>query len=212
MITGHGGRVAFGGTVDVEARYVAPTLIVDPRPDSPIMTSEVFGPVLTFIGVDSLDAAIAYAAAKPTPLALYFFGNDAAAERRVLDSVPSGNACINDVVVHFANPYTPFGGLGASGMGSMHGESYFKCCTQDRGIMSKGTGPITRALDLQCYLRAAPYATWKTDIIRFALHPSIPGLPPRYVLRATAAAVLAAAAMALRANSDAVLALARAHC
>lgn len=39
-------------------RYIAPTIIVEPHVDSPLMTEEIFGPILPIIGVDSIDAAV----------------------------------------------------------------------------------------------------------------------------------------------------------
>ena len=96
LLVGHGGTVAFGGTVDVAQRYVAPTVIVDPREDAAVMCEESFGPVLCIISVDSLDDAIAYVRRRPgTPLTLYGFTSDPAVERRLLDEIPSGNAMFN---------------------------------------------------------------------------------------------------------------------
>ena len=57
------------------------------------MGEEVFGPVLCLISAASLDEAIAYVRRRAgTPLALYGFTSDAAVERRLLDSIPSGTA------------------------------------------------------------------------------------------------------------------------
>jgi hypothetical protein len=74
----------------------------------------------------------------------------------------------------------PFGGVGGSGHGSMHGKYYFECCTQQRAVMAKGSGIGTRLLDLQVDLRSAPYHSWKLFLIRFALSGVLPALPPRY--------------------------------
>ena len=68
LMVGHGGKVVCGGSIDSDSRYVAPTIIVDPSPNSPVMNEECFGPVLCLLGVDSLDDAIAYALTKPTPV------------------------------------------------------------------------------------------------------------------------------------------------
>ena len=70
--------------------------------------------VICIISVDSVTDAIAYAKKKPTPLASYVFSADQAVTRRWLDAIPSGSACVNDVLIQFANPDMPFGGLGAS--------------------------------------------------------------------------------------------------
>ena len=70
LLTGHGGKICCGGVVHPERRYVAPTLVLAPREDSPLMCEEVFGPVLCLIPYDTLDDAIAYVKRKPTPLSL----------------------------------------------------------------------------------------------------------------------------------------------
>ena len=150
MLVGHGGTILCGGTSDAAKRYVAPTLILDPREDAPIMNEEVFGPVLVLLTVESMDEAIRYIHRRPgTPLALYAFTRDASFERRLLDEIPSGTACFNDLLVQFCNPHLPFSGLGTSGHGALHGKHYFDACQQSRGVMTKGTGLLTRTLDMQ---------------------------------------------------------------
>ena len=114
LLKGHGGTVVLGGRVDAAARYVAPTIVLDPHLDSPLMQEEVFGPVLTVLTVKSTDDAVAIAKRMPNPLALYIFSGDAAYQRTVLDAVPSGSAFVNDVVVHIGNAYLPFGGVRTS--------------------------------------------------------------------------------------------------
>jgi aldehyde dehydrogenase (NAD+) len=180
LLEDHGGDVVCGGTVHPEDRFVQPCIIIDPDPDSDLMQEEVFGPVLVLVSVDSIEDALAYARPKGMPLASYIFSNNQAIVRKVLDGLPSGNVAINDVMMQFANPHMPFGGVGGSGHGSMHGKYYFECCTQQRAVMAKGSGIGTRLLDLQVDLRSAPYQSWKLFLIRFALSGVLPALPPRY--------------------------------
>ena len=145
------------------------------------MQEEIFGPVLCILGVDSLDAAIALIQSMPgTPLTLYGFTSDEAVERRLLDECPSGNAAFNDVVVNFLNPHIPFGGLGTSGWGAQHGRHYFDACTQQRGVITKGTSHVSRLLDLQGVLRVPPYTPLKTGLVRALLTKLPVSLPPRY--------------------------------
>ena len=132
---------------------MAPTLIVNPREDSPVMNEEVFGPVLCFVAAESVDEAVKYVKRRPgTPLALYGFTSDATLERELLDKIPSGNALFNDVLCHFANPFVPFGGLGTSGNGALHGKHYFEQLQQKRGVMTKGSS-------LASTVRALPDST-----------------------------------------------------
>ena len=52
------GKVAVGGKFNAAERYIAPTVLVDVSPDSPIMREEVFGPILPVLEIDSVDAVI----------------------------------------------------------------------------------------------------------------------------------------------------------
>ncbi len=49
LIETSGGKIIFGGKVDVEKRHVEPTIILEPRRDSQIMQEEIFGCVLPII-------------------------------------------------------------------------------------------------------------------------------------------------------------------
>src|SRR5215470_3908710 len=52
------GKVAVGGHTDAEERYIAPTVLVDVSPDSPIMQEEVFGPILPVLEISSVEAVV----------------------------------------------------------------------------------------------------------------------------------------------------------
>ncbi|XP_075611672.1 aldehyde dehydrogenase family 3 member B1-like isoform X2 [Balearica regulorum gibbericeps] len=69
------GRVAIGGQTDAEARYIAPTVLVDVQQDDPVMQEEIFGPILPILTVASVDDAIAFINARERPLALYVFSS-----------------------------------------------------------------------------------------------------------------------------------------
>lgn len=108
LVKGAGGQVVTGGTFDRSARYLAPTIIVDPDLDSPIMNEEIFGPVLPVIGVDSIEDAIMFVNDRDKPLALYVFSGSDEIAQRVLSRTSSGGACINHAVVHILPDNMPF--------------------------------------------------------------------------------------------------------
>ena len=110
---------------DPQARVLAPTLVLDASDDLRVMREEIFGPILPVITYGNIEDAIAYVNARPRPLALYHFDHDRARTRRVLDGCIAGGVCVNDTVLHFAQARLPFGGVGASGMGSYHGHAGF---------------------------------------------------------------------------------------
>ena len=143
-------------------RQIAPTVLADVSPDSPVMSEEIFGPVLPVLAYESLDEAVAFVNARPKPLALYLFTTDKAAERRVLRDCSFGGGCINDTIIHLATSDMGFGGVGESGMGSYHGKLSFDTFTHYKSIVKK-----SNRLDLP--VRYQPYTKEKERMLRRVL-------------------------------------------
>ncbi|HTI95516.1 MAG TPA: coniferyl aldehyde dehydrogenase [Rudaea sp.] len=120
---------------DAGQRVLPPTLVLDAREDLALMQDEIFGPILPLVGVDSVDAAIAYVNARPRPLALYHFDHDRARTRRVLERTVAGGVSVNDTVMHFAQSALPFGGVGPSGMGAYHGRAGFLALSKAKPVL-----------------------------------------------------------------------------
>ena len=135
----HDGEVVCGGQADAKERYIAPTVLRGVSPDAPVMREEIFGPILPVLTVPSMDAAIEFVTDRPSPLALYVFSNDEATQHKVIDRTSSGNACINDVLMHMVVPELPFGGVGESGMGRYHGRWSFETFTHRKGVLARST-------------------------------------------------------------------------
>jgi aldehyde dehydrogenase (NAD+) len=152
------GRVAFGGEVDVQARYVSPTAMLDVPPDAPAMTEEIFGPVLPIVEVADLDAAIRWVVARDKPLALYVFGSAAEADE-VVARTSAGQVCVNDTMMFMAVPELPFGGVGAAGTGAYTGRHGFETFCHLKPVMRRGT-----MLDLDA--RYPPYTPGKLKLLR----------------------------------------------
>ena len=111
-----------GESFDAGTRKLAPTLVLGATPTMRIMREEIFGPVLPIVEYDSLDDAIAQINAGDRPLALYWFGRDSAHRDRVLRETHAGGVTVNDCLWHLAQENQPFGGVGASGQGTYHGQ------------------------------------------------------------------------------------------
>ncbi len=141
LLDSHGGTVATGGTVDSATRRIAPTVIVDPDPDAPVMQEEIFGPVLPVLAVDSVEEAVAFVNGRPKPLALYVFSGDKSETETIVERTSSGGVCVNHTLFHITPPTMPFGGVGDSGMGRYHGRSGFEEFSNMKPIMAKPTKP-----------------------------------------------------------------------
>ena len=120
--------------LDKDSRRMAPTIILHAKEDMVVMQEEIFGPILPIRTYEKLDDAIDYVNDHPRPLALYFFENDQKKVQRVLRETISGGVTINDTLLHCAQSDLPFGGAGASVMGSYHGKEGFDTFTQKRGV------------------------------------------------------------------------------
>ncbi|TGD89939.1 aldehyde dehydrogenase family protein [Mycolicibacterium sp. CH28] len=139
LIGSTSGKVLTGGGSDRSALRIEPTVILDPAADDPVMSEEIFGPILPILTVDSAEAAVAFVTSRPKPLALYVFTESQRMARDLVDRMPSGGAVINHVAVHCLVPQLPFGGVGASGMGAYHGRWGFEALSHRRAVVARPT-------------------------------------------------------------------------
>lgn len=132
-------KVVIGGQSDAKILRIAPTVMKNVTWEDAVMGEEIFGPILPILTYESLDDAIQTVESHPHPLALYFFSEDKAAQKKVLDHCHFGGGCINDTIIHLATSAMPFGGVGESGMGGYHGKAGFDEFTHYRSIVDKKT-------------------------------------------------------------------------
>src|SRR3954469_16271873 len=145
-----------GGRHDRADRFIAPTVLVNVSPDSPVMQEEIFGPILPVLEVDSVRQVIDFVNARPSPLGLYVFAEDERVAGQILGSTTSGDAAVNDCTIQPLIPDLPFGGVGNSGMGKYHGEWGFRAYTNARGVLYHGAQTDSN-------LRYPPYSSQKAS-------------------------------------------------
>ncbi len=153
------GEVAIGGQTNADTKYIAPTVLTDVSPDSPVMQEEIFGPVLPVLRSDDLETSIRFIRRSDKPLAAYIFTKDSASEARFLEKVSSGNACVNDTMMFMMVDELPFGGVGPSGMGNYSGEYGFRTFSHMKAVMKRAWWPDVA-------LRYAPYTDKKFNLLR----------------------------------------------
>lgn len=134
-------QIVCGGGYDAARLKIEPTVFADLPPAHPLMEEELFGPLLPVLSVDSVQQALDYIAARPKPLALYLFTNDAARKKQVPRAAHFGGCCINDTVLHVSNHYLPFGGVGESGMGRYHGRRGFEAFSHEKAVLTNRCFP-----------------------------------------------------------------------
>ncbi|KAM3597507.1 uncharacterized protein V6R79_005505 [Siganus canaliculatus] len=160
------GRVVLGGESDQQDKYIAPTVVVDVAEDDALMQEEIFGPILPFITIESLDESIEFVNRQEKPLALYVFSNDSSVVTTVMQKTSSGGFCSNDGIIHMTLPGLPFGGVGGSGWGSYHGRWGFEAFSHRRACMLRGW-----ALERLNSLRYPPYSDDKLSWLRWTTAP-----------------------------------------
>lgn len=131
------GVIATGGETDDESLTILPTILVDPSPSEPAMTEEIFGPVLPVSGYSDLDEVVRFVNGREKPLGLYVFSDNKKVADDLIARIPAGGAVVNHCALHFLAPNLPFGGVGASGMGSYHGEWGFQNLSHRKAVLSK---------------------------------------------------------------------------
>ncbi|MFJ3670937.1 aldehyde dehydrogenase family protein [Streptomyces sp. NPDC090106] len=134
------GRTVVGGATDRATKYIAPTVLADVDPASPVMREEIFGPILPIVTVPGLDEAIDFITDRDKPLALYVFSDDRGTRERIAAETSSGALGYGLPLAHLTVSDLPFGGVGESGMGSYHGRWSIETFSHRKAVLDKPLG------------------------------------------------------------------------
>lgn len=134
-----GNNIAIGGESLTENLFLSPTVLRDVSWNDRIMEEEIFGPILPLVPYDNLEEVLMHIKSLPKPLAFYVFSQNQKKAQNIINQVSFGGGCINDTMVHLVNPHLPFGGVGASGMGSYHGKGSFDTFTHYKSVVNQFT-------------------------------------------------------------------------
>lgn len=146
------GKIYHGGTTNASELYIAPTILQDINWDDDVMKEEIFGPLLPVLSYKNTEELISTLKRKEKPLALYVFSKRKSFINDILNELSFGGGAINDSVIHYGNPYVPFGGVGQSGYGAYHGKYSFETFSHKKGIVRKSNW-------LDVPVRYAPYGS-----------------------------------------------------
>ncbi|MEU9173484.1 aldehyde dehydrogenase family protein [Streptomyces sp. NPDC048420] len=134
------GRTVVGGASDRTTKYIAPTVLADVDPKSPVMQEEIFGPILPIVTVPGLDEAIDFINDRDKPLALYVFTDSDTTRGRIADETSSGGLGYGLPLAHLTVSDLPFGGVGESGMGNYHGRYSIETFSHRKAVLEKPLG------------------------------------------------------------------------
>jgi acyl-CoA reductase-like NAD-dependent aldehyde dehydrogenase len=116
-----GAKVLTGGPDAISGSYIQPTVLTNVDHKMKVMTDETFGPVIPIARVKSLDEAVQLANDTTFGLGSSVFGGKAV--RGIADRLRAGMTSINSVMAFAGIPSLPFGGVGDSGFGRIHGDA-----------------------------------------------------------------------------------------
>lgn len=162
LVNAHADQLRLGGRIDVANRLIEPTvftLTLEQARDARIMQEEIFGPLLPIVTYEHVSDAISFIKSKDHPLTLYVFSSNRDLCESIERETQSGSLVINDSVIQLATSRLPFGGVGASGTGSYHGQAGFNAFSHQRTILK-------RPFFLDLPVRYRPFTSWKLWLLR----------------------------------------------
>jgi succinate-semialdehyde dehydrogenase / glutarate-semialdehyde dehydrogenase len=128
-----GARALPEGRAGVGAPFLDPVVLVDVPDEALILTEETFGPTLPVVKVRDADEAVAKANANP-----YGLGAAVFAKRRgdeLASRLRAGACSVNTVMWFYAHRNLPFGGVGSSGFGVVHGPDGLRNFTHPKAVL-----------------------------------------------------------------------------
>jgi acyl-CoA reductase-like NAD-dependent aldehyde dehydrogenase len=137
-----GGRAVVGGADAVAPPYVRPVILTDVPEHSRAVTEETFGPTLTVTPVVNMAEAVSFANASRYGLGSAVFARDKSAAMSAARSLRSGMTSINSVIGFATVPALPFGGVGESGFGRIHGADGLREFTRPKAITRQRFRPL----------------------------------------------------------------------
>ena len=140
----HGGTALVGGAESVRPPYVEPVVLADVPDTSSAVTDETFGPTVTLHRVANLDDAVARVNAGRYGLGAAVFSGRRGAE--IARRLRCGMVAINSVVSYAAVPALPFGGVGDSGFGRIHGADGLREFTRPKAVTRRRFRPAVQVL------------------------------------------------------------------
>jgi acyl-CoA reductase-like NAD-dependent aldehyde dehydrogenase len=134
----HGATALVGGRVD--GTLVEPTVLVDTPEDSKAVQEETFGPTLTVTKVKDVDEAV-----EKTNATAYGLAGAVFSRKRGMDiarRLRTGMTSVNAIQTFAGIPSLPFGGVGDSGFGRIHGEDGLREFTRPKAIAVQRMRPM----------------------------------------------------------------------
>lgn len=139
-----GGTALVGGAESVRAPYVEPVVLADVPDTATAVTDETFGPTVTLHRVANLDDAVARVNAGRYGLGAAVFSGRRGTE--IAGRLRCGMVAVNSVISYAGVPALPFGGVGDSGFGRVHGADGLREFTRVKAVTRRRFRPPVQVL------------------------------------------------------------------
>ena len=129
-----GAKIRAGGARAGQGLCFQPTVLTDCRQEMDVMRKEIFGPVMPIMRVASEEEALALANDSHLGLTAYVFTDDRQKGKRLAERLEAGTVMVNETLITFAAPETPWGGVKESGIGRTHSDDGLRDLCQTRHV------------------------------------------------------------------------------
>ncbi len=132
-----GAKVIVGGKVDVESKYVSPTIVINVDSNMKLMQEEIFGPILPVIYYSSNDEVIQQINRLEKPLSMYILSSKRKNIEYFTNNTSAGGTLVNEFLLGAAIPSVPFGGVNNSGIGKAYSLHGFLEFSNERAVVKR---------------------------------------------------------------------------
>ena len=132
-----GGRAVLGGESSVDVSGVGPTILVDVPEDADAVREETFGPTLTVTRVRNIEEGLDLANDSAYGLGGAVFTKSRRRGVELARQMRSGMTSVNSIMTFAMVPGLPFGGMGESGFGRIHGPDGLREFTRSKAVTSQ---------------------------------------------------------------------------
>jgi acyl-CoA reductase-like NAD-dependent aldehyde dehydrogenase len=136
-----GGRAVLGGMQSIRRPYVDPVILADVPEQSMAVQDETFGPTVTVTRVSDLSEGVDRANANRYALGSTVFAGNVKKAMAAARALRSGMTAINSVIAFATVPGLPYGGVGDSGFGRIHGPDGLREFTRAKAITRQRMKP-----------------------------------------------------------------------
>ena len=117
-----------------KGQFFEPTIVSNVNHDMRCMREESFAPMLAIMAVRNEAEAIRLANDSDLGLLAYVFTSDKSKGRRLANQIEAGTVMVNDVLVTYGAPETPWMGVKNSGLGRVHSDEGLRELCQARHV------------------------------------------------------------------------------